>query len=186
MVLLWNARGCTRPSFVQHFTTLFDKFNPVLFVILEARIFSESTTYLMYDLPGSYEVCHCGPQRRPGGVLVLWKPSALMGNFLYTSDAPTGMVFDAVFKVMSCITYILNTSFVFQLQSYFASLLYHVLKFHNYLPTLLSNIEDENSTTHLIISVVDLLTQLLYYYNYNSINSIPFSELTSLNIPYCK
>lgn len=104
-ILIWNARGCTRPSFTENFAALHNKFNPMLFIILEARLGKhEANNLVVRSLPGDYEAEMCGPQSRPGGVMMCWQQHMLRANFFHISTEPDGVAVDAFFHVI-CLIY---------------------------------------------------------------------------------
>lgn len=72
VVVIWNARGVTRPSFMIHFNEIFQKLNPALTIITESRIGEAPLLLLAQKLPGAYQHDVFGPTGRAGGVVMFW------------------------------------------------------------------------------------------------------------------
>ncbi|XP_021738838.1 uncharacterized protein LOC110705311 [Chenopodium quinoa] len=75
VVLYWNAKDVLRLSFVDNFRTLYDAYNPVLVIIIEARPRHLQVWELILKLPGAYQYETTG-HATVGGIVLLWNKFA--------------------------------------------------------------------------------------------------------------
>lgn len=114
IVVVWNAKSMTRPSFRETFFSLFATYHPSLIVVTEARISNNDGKELINNLPGKYDSTVFDNIDLCGGVVLMWRV-----NELYVSYKEADfMIEDALFNVTFEVLFFPNASLFSKLSSY--------------------------------------------------------------------
>lgn len=86
LVVIWNARGVTRPSFKEHFYRIFSQLTPSIIIVTESRINEPQLLLIAQTLPGTYQHDLFGPEGRAGGVVMFWSVNQVQPSITYRHD----------------------------------------------------------------------------------------------------
>ncbi|KMT08193.1 hypothetical protein BVRB_6g143160 [Beta vulgaris subsp. vulgaris] len=96
-IVIWNARGLTRPSFEGNFRILYDVLRPLIVILTETRISMRNMVALCARLPGEYEFEMYG-EGCYEGVVILYNQNMLSPRFIDDDMLDGGVMFSVILR----------------------------------------------------------------------------------------